>query len=257
MAWNAVGGTWRPVGGSVGGLNSGAPPPGIPTPADIFGAGLTVWTRSGAGFFTDTAGSTPADPTDAVARWSDQSGGSFHATQSDASRRPLLDATGKFLEFDGVDDLLGPDSRPNAPDRVYAFRANLSGAATLQIIFVHQGLTSEAQIRVTGTDVRVWMRDGAGTLFNPTASVPTAFGAWRTFILHAPSTGFEVFVDGASVLSGAYGTPVSATGNTNFDLSHPSFPVDGAIAEFVYARSPLTPAMRADLEAYMAGRETA
>ncbi len=64
------------------------------TPADL-GAKVVLWFSgdTDAELFTDTAGTTPANPGDAVARVNDKAGAN-HATQATAGKRPLRDAGG-------------------------------------------------------------------------------------------------------------------------------------------------------------------
>jgi len=89
----------RAVGGAVGAaclafvvgiFISGEKPP---KPGIIPSQGLILWLRADVGVVRDASG---------VSAWQDQSGEKYHATQPDASRRPLKDTVG--LRFDGKDD---------------------------------------------------------------------------------------------------------------------------------------------------------
>lgn len=86
------------------------------SPADLFSNGeVGAWYDPSdiSTMFTDTAGTTPANVGDPVARINDKSGNGFHATQSTAAARPILRQVGSlyYLDFDGVDDFLaGPTS---------------------------------------------------------------------------------------------------------------------------------------------------
>jgi len=67
----------------------------------------TVW--------QDAAGTTPATAGDPVGRIDDKSGNGNHATQSTSTKRPTLQTSGGlyYLDFDGVDDFMGPVTFPS------------------------------------------------------------------------------------------------------------------------------------------------
>lgn len=235
--------------------------PAYDTPADIFGANLIAWFRSSTGFFTDTAGTASASPADPVAHWSDQAGGDDELTQSTSANMPALDATGRFLAFDGVNDFLTNAAMPRGGvDRVYAFRANLKNTGALQILFGHiTGGAGEVQLRITsGGNFQFFIFDQTPTLFSPSISGTGRLGSWKTYILRVASTGFEFFVDGSSIYSQSFTTAISTSAAAQFRLGSVSgFPADAEFAEFVIASGTFTSGMRADLEAWLDERETA
>lgn len=81
-------------------------------------SGLTVWHRSGYGYWQDTAGTSAATAdTTAVARWDDQSGNNRHATQATGAKCPLLRTAvingHSVLRFDGSNDCLQSTAMSN------------------------------------------------------------------------------------------------------------------------------------------------
>lgn len=113
------------------------------TPLSLFSAGEQGFWYDPSDFstlFQDTAGTVPVTAVgQSVARINDKSGRGNHATQSDASRRPILRQNGSlyYLEFDGTDDGMVTGTITPGVDKAQVFAGFLNGTAT-GIKFVYE-----------------------------------------------------------------------------------------------------------------------
>lgn len=98
-----------PLAGSLG-------PLGVPSPVAAGGTfdpltltGLRAWYKADAGTYQTVGGSAATANSDPVGEWRDQSGNSFHVSNTGTARPTLLLATQNGLpviSFDGINDLL-------------------------------------------------------------------------------------------------------------------------------------------------------
>lgn len=145
--------------------------------------------------FADTAGSTPADVDQAVARVEDASGNDNHAIQATVAARPIRRESGglNWLDFDGVDDrLITPSDASWVKDGmslVSVFRVpvstgrlvllgNAGTSGTAIAGYMHNGETFPTSQGFSDRNAADYYTNGAfiGTNINRTQ----AYAAWVT-----------------------------------------------------------------------------
>jgi hypothetical protein len=94
--------------------------------AEYFSGGIAgFWHNPETGVFTDTAGTTTANPTDAVARINDNSPNGSNSLQSTIGNRPLLSDDGALI-FDGTNDCLISSVASNAVNMPFVLAARFT-----------------------------------------------------------------------------------------------------------------------------------
>lgn len=175
----------------------------------------------------DTAGTSPVTADgDLVARIDDKSGHGYHLTQSTSSKRPLYKTNGalRWLEFDGVDDMLGNSSFSYSGTTLYVAVAHNVSATPVgagRLVAFSNSLGQD----YTSTDVCAAVIRRSGTMWS---AYRNAFKASVTVNLSVTSlieswfdgTDHKIRSNGGSVTSSASTGSFSPTWLTIFNYAN-------------------------------------
>lgn len=156
------------------------------SPSNI--SGLQLWLDATTGLFDATSGGN-AVTTDgsAVARWEDQSGNGYHATQGTSNNRPVLKTSiqnGKnILRFDGSNDVLLATISASSPRTTFAVAKIASTTAAWRGLWAFNGSGTDGSL--------IFIFQQAGSANDKLAGGRAAAGYEITYSI-APGTNFFV-----------------------------------------------------------------
>lgn len=138
---------------------------------------------TGRGYFTTSAGSTPAGATDPIGRWEDQTGNGRHIIQATANNRPTATTVGADLAVvtDGSNDSLGITgiSLPE-PYTVTGVFSTVAAGQTGDIV---GGATIESRVRNEGNQIHSYgtgaVYTGAGMTMPTDGTKIVVTGRWN------------------------------------------------------------------------------
>lgn len=226
-------------------------------------SGALLWVRSDLGVYEDTGATDPAEPSDEIAVWQDQSGNGNHLTQfSTSGVRPSLDSGTTHLGRNTVRFTAAGIERMNIPD-MFDGLSEAEVFATLKMVADPAASSASAGLWTlnNGSAFHTHHPWTDGVIYDNTFSttrktvgnVTPALTNWHVYSIRSASGDWEAYIDNTSVFSTGTNTVELPAGTSTLGMSaNFSHFFDGWIAELVIYPFTLDSTQRGDVYDFLA-----